>query len=112
MRKVVIILALLAMGVGALVFYLNLDSWSEERISSTLVARGMPVPMADCMAGRMVERLSPAQLAKLRRLEPQEGEAQVPMSVAELLERLRRVDDPEVIEVTGTAAAVCAFTAR
>ena len=110
MRKVVIILALLAIGVGALVFYLNLDSWTEDRIVTELTTRGVPEPMADCMATRMVERLSPRQLAKLERLRPQDGEADVPVSIAELLERLRRVDDPEVVEVAGSAAAVCAFS--
>ncbi|MEC7623232.1 MAG: hypothetical protein VYA25_03500, partial [Pseudomonadota bacterium] len=60
----------------------------------------------------MAERLSVSQLRKLERLEAEEGEADIPLGVVELLERIRRVDDPEVVEVAASSAAFCAFGGR
>lgn len=82
---------------------------ARQRIESELLARGLPQPMAECMATRMSEQLSIAQLRKLEALKPEEGEADVPLTVAGVLERVRRVGDPEAVEVTATSAAICAF---
>ena len=68
--------------------------------------------MAKCLAGRMAERLSVSQLRKLERLQAEKGEADIPLGVVELLERIRRVDDPEVVEVAASSAAFCAFSGR
>ena len=65
--------------------------------------------MAGCMAERMAQRLSVIQLRKLENLRAQEGERAIPLSIAEFLERVRRVDDGEVLEVAASSAAVCAF---
>ena len=81
----------------------------EDRLEAEFVARGLPQPMAGCLAGRMAERLSVNQLRKLEKLSPEEGEADIPLSMAEFLERVRRVDDPEVLEVAASSAAICAF---
>lgn len=83
----------------------------EDRVERGLVDAGVPKPMATCMAGRMASRLSVLQLRKLARLKPREGEADGPLTISEYLERVRRVDDPEVLEVAATSAAVCAFQA-
>lgn len=83
---------------------------AEDRVRDELVAAGLPAGMAECMAGRMTERLSLIQLRKLERLRPEEGEADIPLSIPEFIERTRRVQDPEVVEVAATAAAVCAFS--
>ncbi len=61
------------------------------------------------MAARMTERLTLAQLRKLEGLGAPDGEASLPRSPGEMLARLRRVDDPAAIEVTATAAAICAL---
>ena len=58
---------------------------------------------------RMAQRLSVLQLRKLENLRAQEGERAIPLSIAEFLERVRRVDDGEVLEVAASSAAVCAF---
>ena len=79
--------------------------------AANMVAAGLPQPMAECMAGRMADRLSIDQLRKLESLRPEEGEADIPLNIAEFLERVRRVDDPEVLEVSTTSAAICAFGA-
>lgn len=111
MKRLLIVLALLAV-VGAVVWATlggGLQGTAEDRLEAELTARGLPQPMAACMAERMAERLSVFQLNKLKELAPEEGEADGPLSVAELLERVRRVDDAEVLEVTASSAAVCAF---
>ncbi|WP_341711197.1 hypothetical protein [Erythrobacter sp.] len=111
-RKILIVGAvLLALGGGWLLTG-GLGRAVESRIESELVAHGLPQPMASCMADRMADRLTLGQLRKLESLNSKEGEAVAPITVAEFLERARQVDDPEVIEVTATSAAVCAFTAR
>ncbi len=109
MRWVLIILAIAAIGIGAWAFSGGIERTAEERIESELVARGLPEPLANCMAQRMADRLTLSQLRQLERLRAQEGEADDAMTMPDFLERVRRIDDPEVIEVTASSAAVCAF---
>ena len=114
MKRILIVLALLAVGGVALWATIGggLQDTAEVRLEDEFVARGLPQPMAGCLAGRMAERLSVSQLRKLERLEAEEGEADIPLGVVELLERIRRVDDPEVVEVAASSAAFCAFGGR
>ena len=110
MKRIAIIVSLLLLGAGAAWFLTGgPERAARQRIESELVARGLPQPMAECMATRMSERLSIAQLRKLQALRPEEGEADVPLTVAGLLERVRRVGDNEAVEVTASSAAICAF---
>lgn len=102
MRTIATISAVLALG--------GCSSLVENRVEDELIAAGIPEPMAECMAGRMAERLSALQLRKLTRLAPEEGEADIPLTIAGYLERVRRVDDPEVLEVAASTAAICAFS--
>lgn len=114
MKRVLIVLALLL--VGGIIVWATLgggvQGTVEDRLEEKFVARGLPQPMAGCLAGRMAERLSVSQLRKLERLQAEEGEADIPLGVVELLERVRRVDDPEVVEVAASSAAFCAFSGR
>ena len=112
MRKLLIVLALLAIGLGAWALFGGVERVTAGRIESTLVDKGIPQPVAACMAGRMSERLSLNQLRKLQNMQARDGETSVPLSMAEFLERLRRVDDREAIEVVASSAAICSFTAR
>ncbi|MGI8942647.1 MAG: hypothetical protein ACR2FJ_00150 [Qipengyuania sp.] len=82
---------------------------TAARIETALVDRGLPQPMASCMAVRMVDRLSLPQLRKLEQIGAQSGEDAGSVSTVEVLSRLRRIDDREAVEVTATSAAVCAF---
>ena len=112
MKRALIVAALLVVA-GVIVWATiggGLQSTVEDRLETEMVARGVPQPMAECMAGRMAERLSVAQIRKLEDLRAQDGETQVPLSVAEFLERVRRVGDNEVVEVTASSAAICAFS--
>ena len=111
MKRVILIIVLLAIA-GVIVWATiggGLQATVEDRLEAEMVARGLPQPMAECMAGRMAERLSVNQIRKLENLRAEEGEAGIPLSMAEFLERVRRVEDPEVLEVTASSAAICAF---
>ena len=114
MKRVLLVFALLAIG-GAILWATiggGLQGTVEDRLEQEFVARGLPQPMAECMAARMAERLLVGQIRKLENLRADEGEADIPLSVAGFLERVRRVGDDEVIEVAASSAAICAFTGR
>ena len=111
MRKLVIAIALLALVGGGLWLWLGgLDKVTAGRIEAVLVEKGIPGPVAACMGTRMAERLTLSQLRKLQNMQAREGESAVPLNMAAFLERLRRVDDVEAIEVVATSAAICSFT--
>lgn len=101
MRSIVILVLVLAIGIGAY-FVLrddgSLDQVTEERVEQALLANGVPANMATCMAPKLVDRLSIGQLRKLERLAPQVGEERIPRSTGEAMARLRRVDDREAVE--------------
>ena len=107
MKKLLIILAVVAIAVGAWIWSGGLEKVTEARVHKALTESGLPEPMADCMAPRMVERLSINQLRKLERAAAQDGESAVPLTTQDAIERIRRIDDDEAIEVTVTAAGVC-----
>ncbi|QIQ88180.1 MAG: hypothetical protein G9473_08545 [Erythrobacter sp.] len=110
MLLAIVLIAIVLIALGAW-FVLREDGLLEqvtaERVEDALVANGMPAPMAECMGERLVDRLTIAQLRRLERLAPQEGEAAVPSSVREALDRLGRVDDPAAVEALATSAAGC-----
>lgn len=79
---------------------------AESRVRSALLDGGVDARTAECMAGRMTERLTTSQLRRLQELErPAASERR--NSLADYLDRLRRVGDSEVIAVTASSAALC-----
>ena len=81
---------------------------AESRVRTALVDGGLSQGNAACMAERMVDRLSIAQLRKLESLKPRKGEPERPVTIAGYLERVRRVGDAEVVAVTASSAGLCA----
>ena len=75
----------------------------ETRLERALVDAGLSEPMAGCMAGRMVDRLSLTQLYRMSDLK-QAGRAS---STEEFLHRVRSLRDGEIWIVTSTSAAIC-----
>jgi hypothetical protein len=71
------------------------------RVKSALTDAGLSEVNAACMADRMTDKLTILQLRKLQALQ---GEKR---SIADYVNAVRRVGDPEVLAVTVTAAAVC-----
>ena len=109
LRKLLLLLSFIALAVGAFIYFGGLERVTKERVKTVLIENGAPPPLADCMAERMADRLSINQLRKLQKLRPDDGETAVPISGTQLLERVRRVDDKEAVEVTVQSAAVCAI---
>lgn len=67
--------------------------------------------MAACVGERLADRLSLAQLRRIEQaMESEAGEGPATSaSVLVLLERVRRIGDPEIIEIAAGTAAVCAL---
>ncbi|WP_232332708.1 hypothetical protein [Novosphingobium aquimarinum] len=74
---------------------------AESRVRGALVEAGLSDRHADCMAGRMVDRLS---IGQLRKLEALRGERR---TLADYLVIVRKIGDPELIGVTASSAALC-----
>ena len=101
------------------VFLIGLAAWfilrpngllqqvTEERVEEALLANGVPMPMAGCMAPRLTDRLSIEQLRRLERLAPDDGEARFPRTAEQALARLRRVGDDEAVEQLVRVATIC-----
>jgi hypothetical protein len=81
---------------------------AESRVRSALVEAGLSQRNADCMAGRMVARLTIGQLRRLEQLKARPGERERPVTIGEYVERVRRVGDAEVVAVTASSAGLCA----
>lgn len=75
----------------------------EARLRAGLVNAGLSRPLAACMAERMVDRLSLAQLMRIADL-PRAREAE---SVDKFLRRIRSLGDPEIVGVSTSSAALC-----
>lgn len=79
----------------------------QQAVKSGLISAGVGAPMADCMSAEMSKRLSVAQLKTLSRANTGDGKPLRQLTVADYVDRAQRVGDPEVVAVTGLAAAYC-----
>lgn len=80
------------------------------QVESALTQSGLSEERADCMADRMVDRLTVWQLWKLRQgMAAREGEPEQASGMGELIKRLRRVGDFEAVSVVTTSAGLCAI---
>ena len=76
----------------------------EARLRAGLENAGLSPRMAECMAERMVDRLSLMQLRRMSDL-PAARESQ---SLDQFLHNVRALRDTEILTVTSAAAARCA----
>ena len=81
----------------------------ETRVRTALVDAGISRPVANCMAQRMVDRLSLAQLQKLSRLSGMSRTQIGQLTIGELLRRAKALGDPEIVAVVTTAGLGCAI---
>ena len=82
----------------------------KMQVESALLDSGMSGERADCMASRMVDRLSVGQLYNLQSaMAPREGESENAEGFRDLVNRLRRADDTEAVAVVTTSAGLCAI---
>ena len=100
--RIVIAAAALTLGACA--------SLATPTVEAELVAAGVRAPIASCMAKRMTDRLSIAQLQKIKRARGAPGEKVSDLSVSELLARADRIGDAQVVSVLTRSGAACALT--
>ena len=110
MRKLFTLVLVLVLLAGVAVFAGLADPLIAGRIEASLVEAGVGEKRAECMAGRMVDRLNVVQLWKLRQgMAAQDGEPEDGYGLGELIKRLDRVDDGEAVAVLTTSAGLCAL---
>jgi len=110
MRKLIIRLLLFAVLVGGAVYTGLANPLIEWQVKGALVQAGVGEKRADCMAGRMTQRLNVVQLWKLRQgMAPQAGEPKAGYGLGELIKRLRRSQDGEAVAVLTTSAGLCSL---
>lgn len=81
----------------------------ESRVRSKLIEVGVSKPVAQCMAGRMVDNLSNAQLRRLASLGDMHGKDITSMRMGELLEQTKTLGDPKIFTVISRAALGCSI---
>jgi hypothetical protein len=91
------------------VFALVGCSTPENQIRSALLDAGLSKPMATCMAGRLVDRLSPTQLWKLRELKQLRDTNARGLSIQDFVKNSKSLQDPEIMSVISSSALVCAI---
>lgn len=100
----------LACGLGASLLLMSCATVSpESRLRTGLIDAGVSPRMAGCMAERMVDRLSLAQLRRLQSLASLRKSHMGDMTVDRFLFKVRALEDPEIFAVTSKAAIVCAI---
>jgi opacity protein-like surface antigen len=110
MKKLLLWIVLLAALAGGAVATGLADPVIRWQVKGALVQSGIGENRAECMATRMVDRLTIGQLWKLRQgMAAQEGEPEEGYGLGELVKRLRRVDDGETVAVLTTSAGLCAI---
>lgn len=108
MRKLLIGISLLAVLVAGAVYTGLANPLIERQVEGTLVKAGIAENRAECMAERMVDRLTISQLWQLRQaMAPLEDEPEDGYSLAELVKRFDRLADGEAVAVLTTSAALC-----
>ena len=86
------------------------DLYYESRVKGALVDAGLSPPMAECMAERLVDRLSREQLESLKRLGALRKDDGGDVSSRELLGRYRGAIDPQVYRVLARSGISCALS--
>jgi hypothetical protein len=81
----------------------------ETRIRTALTNAGLSKPVAGCMAGRMVDRLSLWQLNKLRGLGKLQDKKARDISISEFVKRTKALQDPEILGVVTSSGVICAM---
>ena len=82
----------------------------QTRVRNGLTGLGLSYPIADCMAERMVDRLSLSQLSRLSSLDGFKGRQPGDISVNQFIGITRGLQDPEVLGVVTSSGAICAVT--
>ena len=82
----------------------------EARLRTGLNEAGLSKAMSACMAERMVDRLSLLQLRRLSALGSLKDKRITDLTLQQFLRKVRALNDPEILTVSTSSAAVCAFS--
>lgn len=93
---------------GVLLLAAGCAQIAEPRVRSALESGGLSPANAACMAERMTDRLTLAQLRRLEALSGQSRDKLARLSLPEFVALVRRIGDAEVLAVTTSSAALCA----
>ena len=83
----------------------------EARVRTALLEAGLSRPIATCMAQRMVDRLSLAQLQRLSTVSQLNGKPIGQLTVRDYIKRAAALRDPEIVGVVTSAGLGCAIAA-
>lgn len=81
----------------------------EARLRTGLNDAGLSKAVSACMAERMVDRLSLLQLRRIGSLASLKDKNASDLSLNQFLHKVRALKDPEILTVTTSSAALCAF---
>ncbi|HEY0147389.1 MAG TPA: hypothetical protein VGB70_00130 [Allosphingosinicella sp.] len=82
----------------------------ENRIESALVGAGLREPVAQCIAGRMVDQLSKAQIHQIAALKSKADKKLPKMSMVQFLRQHGGDLDAHTVSVLTRAGLVCSVT--
>ena len=82
----------------------------EAKVRTALVEAGLSPRVAGCMAERMVDRLSYAELRKLKALNGLKKNDPRDMTPDEFLHRIGALEDPHILKVVTRAGLGCAIS--
>ncbi len=80
----------------------------ETRVRNGLMSAGLSAPISACMADRMVDRLSLAQLNKLNGLGKLKKQKPGDVTFNEFVKRTRSLQDAEIVGVVTSSGVICA----
>lgn len=81
----------------------------ESRLRNRLMEAGLPPRMAACMSGRMVDKLTLAQLRKLQSLASLRRAEMAGITLDVFLHNIRALEDSDIFVVTSKAAISCSL---
>jgi hypothetical protein len=83
---------------------------SETRLRNGLINAGLSSQASACMADRMIDKLSLAQLRRLSDLSKIKEQRLGQMRVGEFWRQVRALRDPEILSITARAGLSCAIS--
>ena len=79
------------------------------RVRTALLQAGVPQRMANCLADRLVERLSYDQLRELGQIAKLPREDTGKLTIHQLVKRVSAIGDPKIVEVVTSSGIGCAI---
>lgn len=98
-----------SLGILSLALALTACATPEVRLRNGLMAAGLSRDTSACMADRMIDRLSLAQLHRLSDLSKIDANRIGEMRVGQFWRQIRALRDPELLSIVSRAGLSCAI---